>query len=245
MFGLDAIQLIVFAIAVIITGISKSGFAGGLGVVTVPLLSLFMSPVLAVSLMLPTLLLMDAMSLKAWWGKHNTLMLLILVPSGIAGVFVGYFTFTLISESHIRLLLGIVTLLFGIHGLAKFGTSKPLKNAYGGLFGLLGGFTSFVSHAGGPPLNFFLLSQSISKHAYLATAVVFFAAINTAKIPPYIALGQFSLENILLALAFSPIAFVGIRAGIVLQDKLNERVFFKVIYILLILLGISLISRSL
>lgn len=245
MLGLDAIQLIVFAIAVIITGISKSGFAGGLGVITVPLLSLFMSPVLAVSLMLPTLLLMDAMSLKAWWGKHNTQMLLVLVPSGIAGVFIGYFTFTVISESHIRLLLGIVTLLFGIHGLVKFGSSKPLKSVYGGMFGLMGGFTSFVSHAGGPPLNFFLLSQNISKHTYLATAVVFFAAINTAKIPPYIALGQFSIENILMAIAFSPIAFVGIRTGIVLQDKLNERVFFKVIYILLLLLGVSLISRAL
>ena len=54
MLGLDIFQLAVFTIAVIITGISKSGFAGGLGMISVPLLLLVMNPFLAVSLMLPT-----------------------------------------------------------------------------------------------------------------------------------------------------------------------------------------------
>jgi uncharacterized membrane protein YfcA len=155
--GLELIQLCVFALAVLIAGISKSGFAGGLGVLTVPILSFFMSPMLAVSLLLPALLLLDAMSLCAWWGKQDNNMLVLLIPAGIVGVVIGYLTVSLINENQVRLLLGIVTLIFGLHGFIRFGANKPVAKVYGCLFGMLGGFTSFVSHAGGPPLNFYWL----------------------------------------------------------------------------------------
>ena len=245
MMGLDLVQLFVFALTVIITGVSKSGFAGGLGVITIPILSFFMSPILAVALMLPTLLLMDIMSLRVWWGKQEKRMLAFLIPTGILGVAIGYLTFQFIDEQQILFLLGGVTLVFGGNGLLKGSSKKPKSDLTGGILGVVGGFTSFISHAGGPPLNYYLLSQSIDKKKYLATAVVYFAAVNAAKIPPYIALGQFTFQNLALAVIFSPIAFLGIRLGVILQSKLNETLFFKIIYSLLLVLGISLIGRAL
>ena len=235
------LQFIVFALCVLITGVSKSGFAGGLGVVTVPLLSLVMSPLVAVSLMLPTLIVMDVMSLRVWWGKQDTPSLKMLIPSGIVGVIIGYLTFSMVNEAQIKLLLGIVSILFALNGLTGLFRMKSCDNKLGILFGGLGGFTSFVAHAGGPPLNLYLLSKQFTKQVYLSTAVVFFAAINLAKVPPYIALGQFTQENVVTALLFIPLSFIGIKLGVFAQHHLDERKFFAIIYVLLMVLGISLV----
>ncbi len=50
------------------------------------------------------------------------------------------------------------------------------------LAGCVGGFTSFVSHAGGPPVAVYLLAQRLDKTMYQATTVLTFWAINIAKV---------------------------------------------------------------
>ncbi|MCV2884121.1 sulfite exporter TauE/SafE family protein [Aestuariibacter sp. AA17] len=244
-FGLTPIQLTILACAVITTGISKSGFAGGLGVLTIPMLSLVMSPILAVSLMLPVLLVMDVLSIRVWRNQFDSQLLYILIPAGIIGVILGYLTFSFISENALKVVLGGFTLAFAINGLfAKRVKSMPLvSGGYG--CGILSGFTSFIAHAGGPPLNFFLLSLGLTKQTYLATAVMYYAVINLSKVPAYIQLGQFSFNHVVIALCFIPLSFVGVKLGVWMQSRLNETLFFRVIYILLIVLGIVLLSSGL
>mgnify|MGYP001388580597 CR=1 FL=1 len=83
---------------VVLTGISKSGFAGGIGIATVPILSLVMSPVQAAAIMLPLLILMDGFSLKAWWGQQSNHYLGLLIPPAIAGIVAGYLLFEYLNE---------------------------------------------------------------------------------------------------------------------------------------------------
>jgi len=45
--------------AILITGLSKGGFLGGIGGLAVPLMSLVISPVQAAGIMLPILIAMD------------------------------------------------------------------------------------------------------------------------------------------------------------------------------------------
>lgn len=240
MLGLDLSQLAVFTIAVIITGISKSGFAGGLGVISVPLLLLVMNPYLAVSLMLPTLIVMDVMSVRAWWGHQDKKILRRIIPAGVVGVAIGYLTFTLVNESQVKIILGILCLVFGFNGLIGSKLLSFTSNTAAILLGTTAGFTSFAAHAGGPPLNFYLLSKKLSKEKYLGTAVLFFAFIYLAKVLPYYFLGQFTEENILIALIFIPVSLLGIKFGIKIQGYINEKIFFKIIYVLLVFLGLFL-----
>ena len=51
--------------AVIIAGVSKGGFGGGLGIMTVPLMALVASPVQAAAIMLPILCAIDIVGLWA------------------------------------------------------------------------------------------------------------------------------------------------------------------------------------
>ncbi|MCP1364067.1 sulfite exporter TauE/SafE family protein, partial [Halomonas sp. BBD48] len=54
-----------------LTGISKGGFAGGFGTLSVPLMAIAIGPIEAAGLLLPLLLTMDALSVRAWWGYQD------------------------------------------------------------------------------------------------------------------------------------------------------------------------------
>ncbi|MBB3192225.1 TSUP family transporter, partial [Halomonas cerina] len=101
--------------------------------------------------------------------------------------------------------------------------------------------TSFIAHAGGPPLNFYLLQCRLSKEQFLGTAVAFLAATNLVKLVPYGLLGLLSVENLTVALLMIPVAWLGVRLGLVIQKRLNGELFFRIILTLLVLLGIRLI----
>jgi hypothetical protein len=111
----------------------------------------------------------------------------------------------------------------------------------GKLSGGIAGFTSFIAHAGGPPLNFYLLQCQLSKEQFLGTAVVFLAATNLVKLVPYSLLGLLNVENLTLALLMIPVAWLGVRIGLVIQKRLSAELFFRIILTLLILLGVRLI----
>ena len=111
----------------------------------------------------------------------------------------------------------------------------------GGLSGGIAGFTSFIAHAGGPPLNFYLLQCRLSKEQFLGTAVVFLAATNLVKLVPYGMLGLLNVANLTIALLLIPVAWLGVRLGLVIQKRLSGERFFMIILCLLILLGIRLI----
>ena len=69
------------AVAIIIVGISKSGFGSGLGVLAVPLMSFVIPPAQAAAILLPILCVVDLFNVwhyRRSWDKRN---LLILVPA--------------------------------------------------------------------------------------------------------------------------------------------------------------------
>lgn len=238
----DVLFWLVAIPAVLITGISKSGFAGGVGGLTVPLLALTISPTTAVAIMLPLLIYMDFLSVRSWWGQHNRHHLWILLPAAIAGILIGYLLFDLLNEAYLRAILGCVSLGFGLYGLILGDKTQASPSPLvGRLCGLMAGFTSFVAHAGGPPLNAYLLPLRLAKPEFLATAVVFFAVVNVVKLIPYSLLGQITQENIIVSLLLAPLAWLGVKLGLFIQHKISDRLFKRIILILMVLVGVRLL----
>jgi len=246
------IELILYwsvaVIAVLITGISKSGFAGGAGAVAVPLLSLVMPPLQAIALMLPLLIIMDGFSVKLWWGQYNRTLLIALIPASLIGVAIGYATADQLSENWIRLLLGMIAIAFVVMQFLpsrESGKQQKPNAVLGAVAGASAGFTSFLAHAGGPPLNMFLLKQKLQRSEFLATAVYFFAAINLFKLYPYIALEQFNQQILWQGALLIPVALIGVALGKWLQAHLSQKTFLNIIYVLLFGLGCKLIYTAL
>lgn len=230
--------------AVLLCGISKGGFAGGLGIIAVPLMALVVPPLQAAGILLPILIFMDALGVWKYrhaWDRRDMRLLLL---GAIAGIALGTATAQIVNENHIRLMVGVIALIFALNHWISRGESappKPRDKAKATLWGAISGFTSFVSHAGGPPLQVYMLPLKLDKTVYVGTSVVFFMVVNWAKLVPYAWLGQLAPGNLWTAALLLPLAPAGMYLGFWLHDIIPQKPFFRIVYILVFLVGLKLI----
>lgn len=233
--------------AILIVGISKGGVGGGLGSVSVPMMALAISPIQAAAIMLPILCLMDLFGLYAYRGIWDRRNLVLMLPGALAGITLGALTFRYLSDDGVRLIVGTVALGFVVWNwagpkLLKRASDHRTQPGPAGMFWAgISGFTSFVAHAGGPPVHVYLLPQRLDKTLYMGTLVVFFTAVNYTKLIPYGLLGQLSANNLGTALILSPLAPLGIWLGVRFHRMLSESLFYALCYVFLSLTGVKLI----
>ena len=111
----------------------------------------------------------------------------------------------------------------------------------GVIWGTLAGLTSYISHAGGPPFQAYVLPQKLDKMVYLGTVTIFFAVMNALKVPPYIIAGQLSWESAQDAIWLAPMALAGAWSGATISRALPDRVFFILVEVALGLLSLKLL----
>jgi len=229
--------------AILIVGIAKGGLGGGLGMIGVPLMTLTMPPFQAAAIMLPILIVMDAHALWNYRNQGDWDNLRILIPAAILGIVIGTFTFNYLSAAQIRIMIGIIAVTFVLnHFLRPNARQKSgVSISKGSFWGMVSGFTSFGVHAGGPPINVYLLPQQLDKTVFQATTVTFFTIVNLVKLVPYGWLGQFNTENLGLSLLLAPLAPIGISIGYYLHHRIDQKLFFRVVYISLLIVGSRLI----
>ncbi|WP_424980437.1 sulfite exporter TauE/SafE family protein [Leisingera sp. S232] len=237
----------VFAIpAVVFAGVSKGGFGSGAAFASASILALVMEPGAALALMLPLLMLIDAATLKPYWRRWNLRASLLLIGGGLPGVVLGAWLYTVVDGDAMRVLIGAVSIGFVLWQLrTRLGVTQAagatLSTGAGAMAGLAVGFTSFVSHAGGPPAAVYLLSLKLRKTEYQASTVLIFWVINIAKAVPYAGLGLFTRETLMLDLMLAPFALLGAWLGVRLHHSVPERWFFALAYVLLTVTGFKLI----
>ena len=233
---------IISAIGVFIFGIAKGGFAGPISLLAVPLMSLSMSPLKAAGILLPLLVIMDIIAIYIFWKKWDHKILKIIVPASMIGIFFGAFTFQYTSENQIRLIVGIITILFVIISVVQKNNLllKP-TNKKGYFWASTSGYTSFLIHAGAPPMNFYMLPLKLDKITYIGTATYAFFIINIVKLIPYYFLDLLAPSNLKISISLVPIAVISVVIGYHLQKKISEKIFFNLIYILLFIAGLKLI----
>jgi uncharacterized protein len=239
------LDLFFFAIAipvVVFAGISKGGFGSGAAFASTPMLALILDPAIAVGLMLPLLMVMDATNLRPYWKKWDWPNAKVLILGAIPGTLVGTLIFKIAEPDTFRLMIGSVALGFVAYQFArKFGLlnvqKQPFRPWVGGFWGFIAGITSFISHAGGPPVAVHLLSQDINKTKYQATSVIVFWIVNWMKFVPYAMLGIFTAQSALADLILAPVAIAGTYLGVYAHRLVPERLYFALAYSMLVLAG--------
>ncbi|NHN39605.1 sulfite exporter TauE/SafE family protein [Pseudomaricurvus alcaniphilus] len=229
--------------AVLIFGMAKGGFGGGIAVISVPLMSLVISPVQAATILLPLLVAMDMVALWSFRGSWSKRNIKLTLPGAIAGIVIGAFTFRYLSEDAIRILVGVIVVLFCLDYWfrpASPGGSKP-SLVKGTFWGTISGFTSFGIHSGGAPMSVYLLPQQMEKKLLMGTFAVFFTVVNLVKLIPYTWLGQFDHTNLMTSLVLLPLAPVGVRLGYYLLHKIDETTVYRLCYFFLFVVGVKLL----
>jgi uncharacterized membrane protein YfcA len=231
--------------AVILLGLAKGGFVG-VGNLAVPLIALVISPVTAAAITLPILIVQDAVSVAAFWRTFDRKVLLVTLPGAAIGVGLGWLFAEAAPEAWIMLGLGVVSVVFAAQRLwlERGGRTVAPAHApawFGVLCGAASGLTSQIAHAGGPPFQLYVLPKKLPRDAMIGTTAIYFALVNWMKAPAYLALGQFTKENLLVSAALMPLAIGSTLAGVWLVRRIDGAKIYKLIYAILLLLGIKLI----
>jgi uncharacterized membrane protein YfcA len=233
-------------------GVSKGGFGGGGGMVAVPLLSLAVPLPQAAGILLPILCVMDLFAVAAYRGQYSATNLRRLLPAALVGIAGGAFAFGALDDRWLRLIVGVIAVAFALQwvlGVLRHGGRAPEARppgAVGGAFwGSVAGFTSTMAHAGGPPVAVYLLPQRLPPTLFVGTTVIVFTVINYVKLVPYAWLGQLRAENLLTSLVLLPLAPLGIRLGRWLHDRVDDVLFYRITYLLLLVTGLKLIAEGL
>jgi uncharacterized protein len=228
---------------VVLYGLSKGGFSG-LGSLGVPILSLVTSPVRAAAIVLPILIVQDWVSVWAFRRDYSLRNLVILTPSAIIGVVAGSLLAARVSEDAVRLAIGAISIVFVLYMLIRHRLGRaPVKDPgvpSGVLWGSLSGFTSFISHAGAPPFQVYVMPQYLEPRIFAGTATIFFAAVNLLKLPGYFFLGQLSRNNLIVSVWLLPVAVLSTFAGVWLVRRVSADRFYPLILALTFLLGVKL-----
>lgn len=230
--------------ALMITGIAKGGFGGGLGIVALPLMALVVPPAQAAAIILPILILMDLFGVHAYYRHADRPAMVAMLPGAVIGIALGGVVFGLLDARLLRLIVGAIALVFVLHwaiggGLGPAARPRPWLGA---LCGGLAGFTSTLAHAGSPPAALYLLPLRLDKTVFVASNVIFFAVVNLLKLVPYWLIGQFSGLNLTTALVLAPLAPIGMYLGIWLHRRIEPVTFYRLCYALIAVTGLKLVA---
>lgn len=229
--------------AVLLMGVSKSGFGSGFGSLAVPMMALAVSVPQAAAILMPLLFVMDVLGMAAFRKDLDRRLLAFLVPFALAGVVLGGVLFRMVDTRTVAGIVGVLTLLF----LAQRLLWPPKANApapprwLGAILTTLSGFTSFVAHAGGPPLNAYIIPLKLRPVVFTGTLAFLFFVVNLSKWLPYAWLGLLDWRNFATSMVLLPLAPIGVWIGVRMARRIDPRLFYRLVYLGMLLTGIKLV----
>jgi uncharacterized protein len=229
--------------AVLMLGVSKSGFGAGFGSLAVPLMALAVTVPQAAAMLMPVLFLMDVLGMAAFRKDFDLRLLKFLLPFGLLGTLVGTLLFKVLDPRLVAGLVGIFTLLFLAQRLLfpPRPDSAPPPRWLGALLTTTSGFTSFIAHAGGPPITAYVLPLKLPPVTFTATLSFFFFVLNLSKWVPYAWLGLLDTRNMATSLALLPFAPIGVWVGVKLARRIDPKLFYRLLYLGMALTGTKLL----
>lgn len=248
--------------AVFLTGFSKGGFGGGLGVISTPLLLLVLPGPVAVSMMLPLLIVCDFFTLRQFPTHWDRPSFRWFTTGAGLGLFAGFAILLLIgregvdADRWIRLMVGVVSLGFCLLQLARgllvnrAQRHAPVGRRTGWGMGLLAGVTTMVAHAAGPVANMFFLLRRLDRQSFVGTSARYFLLVNCVKIPFFVAASvlaersYLTLDTLRWGLWLIPLCPISVALGAWLNRRLNGALFTRIIYGLLFVTGLNMIVQA-
>jgi uncharacterized membrane protein YfcA len=234
-------------VAVGVLGLSKGGFAG-VGQIATPLMALFLPPLEAAALLLPIMLLQDAISVWFYrrdWDARN---LTILLPGAMLGILAAWLLASYVSDAFVKFGVGAISIVFILQSwLTTPPAERPgLPPIVPGVFwGGLSGFTSTLAQAGSPPFQVYVLPQRLPKLTFVGTTAIFFALVNAVKVVPYFALGNFSTKMFTVSLALMPLAILTNAIGFWVVRVMPTILFYRIAHVLILLISLELVRSGL
>jgi uncharacterized membrane protein YfcA len=232
-------------LGVLLIGLSKAGFATGLGMLSTPLVAQALPARLAIGVVLPLLCLADVFTLAVYWRRWDTRLVLWPLVGTVIGIGLATSFVTAISDLALRRSIGAIGLVLTLLLVVRnhFHPHAVYRPApwHAVLVGIAAGASSTIAHAAGPILALYLLAQRLDKTRFVATSGLFFAVNNLLKVPPYVATGLIDSATLALSLRYVAAVPLGIAAGWWANRHLPQRHFDAIVAGLMIVTSLHLL----
>jgi uncharacterized membrane protein YfcA len=233
------------AVATFLMGLGKGAFGGGLAILGIPLLALVMDPLEAAIVTALLVAFMDFFALASFprtaWSKPD---LAWVMPGFLGGLALGFLVFEWVDRRWVAFAIALITLAYTLDYFLRRSTAMkvlPVSPLLANAAGAAAGFTTYIAHAGGPPMAMYLLRRGLTKTEYAATTVAIFTVGNLVKLPGYVYSGLDAPGVFLKALVLAPVVPVGVLVGRWLHDALPQQRLFTLCYVLVGLAGTKLL----
>jgi uncharacterized protein len=249
---LAAWPLVLAVVGVIVLGISKSGFGGGLGIVAIPMFAVAFGAKDGTAILLPLLIACDVFSVYHHWKKWDGRILKVLLPGTLLGIGLGAAVLYVMlhqgtkaqGERGLNMVTGVICILYVVADQVRARWAKNWhfrpSMASGSAAGAAVGVISTLAHAAGPVAAIFLLGQALSKQIFVGTMVIYFFFINTTKLIPYAALGLIDPRTLIIGLWLAPLVPIGTWLGTRIFHVIPEALFRDIILAVTLLTGLQL-----
>jgi uncharacterized protein len=216
---------------------SVVGFAGSL--LAVPLFAILMSPrdvvpgyaflMLAVN----AFLVCEGRRHVKWRSVRGLLL------GGLPGVPIGALALKHLPTGVIGAVISGVTLLFGLLFLARVRIRFPRHPATEPLIGLLSGMLGGSISESGPPVVVYGLSREWAKDVFRSSLLTYFLCLSATATLSYVALGMVTGHMLLLAASALLPALAAARLGLLVKQRIDERIFRLTVLSTILVVSIS------
>jgi uncharacterized membrane protein YfcA len=257
-----ALYLAAIVAAVLLTGFSKGGFGGGLGVLATPLMMQVLPANVALAMMLPILIVCDLFTLRHFPTDWDSRSFWRIAGGTVLGIVAGCGLLVVFARSDVngdRWLKGIVggvSVLFcamkawSLWGRKGGGEARKPGFVIGTAMGLASGVTTMLAHAAGPIVSMYFLSNRLDRRVFVGTTARYFLTFNTLKIPFFFLAGALSdkryitFHTLKWELWLIPVCALGVALGAWLNRHMSGAVFTIVVYGLLLITGVRMLAQA-
>ncbi|HOE65175.1 MAG TPA: sulfite exporter TauE/SafE family protein [Candidatus Hydrogenedentes bacterium] len=242
------------SVAIIIQGVSKSGFAGGVGILSLPLMMLVMPSQRVAGVMLPLLILLDLNAIYIHRHNKQWKPILALYVPAVAGILAGAALWWWIGKEGaktydvpIKRFVGVIAIVFSLYIVGKEHAGNWVKRITPGpvfsiVAGLSAGFCSTLAHAAGPIVGLYMFAQGMSKNVFVGTTAWMFTLLNITKLPFYFAVGLVETDVLLFDLSLVWLIPIGSYLGKWMHHRVSERLFNRIILFFTLLAALQLLT---
>jgi uncharacterized membrane protein YfcA len=229
--------------AVICVGLSKGGFGGTFAMLGVPIMSLVISPLQAAGIMLPILLVMDAVALMAYKGKADWRSLAILLPAAMLGIGIGWGTAAYVNDTFVTLMIGVISLAFVADYVFKRSKeTAALRPQCTERIFLGSGRWLYKLHQphGRPAVPDVYAAPETGTDVVRRDSGDLLCHGERGKGHALFFLGQFDSTNLTTSVTLFPVALIATLAGVRLVRIVKAETFYGIIYVFMAVIGVKL-----
>jgi len=169
-----------------------------------------------------------------------------MVPLVLAGTVVGVTALVNLPRAGAMLALGVFVVLYAGYSLLRRPGGAIVGTGWAYVAGFVGGVTSTLFGAGGPPYAIYLSHRPLAKEQFRATLTLTTVFSIGMRVVAFALTGLLLKREVLLAaLAVLPAAFVGVSVASRLFRHISHELLLRLVALLLLATGGSLVLRAL